>query len=131
MTRRATETIEIEERSSDSPLERALSGEIYRSVFGGLRGVYELRAQAAPQVGELKEALARRVAADRQGLRHQRGDLRLVEWCGGWTPAGRGIFEAVIVVDGGEGRWRQAGRVRVVVRPDEGVLRWRVLEQAS
>jgi hypothetical protein len=114
-----------------TPLERALSGEVYRTVLGGLRGVYELEAQATPPVRELQAAVAARVAADRRSLRRQRGELRLVDWCGGWTPGGRGIFEAEIVVDGGGRRWRPAGRVRVVVRPGDGVLRWRVLEKAS
>jgi hypothetical protein len=114
-----------------TPLERALTGDVYRTVFGGWRGVYELEADAAPPLSELQEAVARRVVEDRHGWRRPQGDVRLVDWCGGWTPGGRGIFEAVMAVATDTFGWRSIGRVRVVVRPSEGIVRWRVLDRAG
>ena len=108
-----------------TPLERALTGDVYKTVFGGWRGVYELEADAAPPLSELQEAVARRVVEDRRGWRRPQGDVRLVDWCGGWTPGGRGIFEAVMAVATDTFGWRSIGRVRVVVRPSEGIVRWR------
>jgi len=120
-----------EDGLSATPLERALTGEIYRTVLGGLRGVYELEAEASPPMDELQLAVGRRLARDRRALRRQHGEVRLVDWCGGWTAGGRGIFEAAIAVASGTGRWRPAGRVRVIVRPSDGLLRWRFLERVG
>jgi hypothetical protein len=111
--------------SGDRPLEaleRSLEGHVYRSLLGGLRGHYAVETDVRPPVAELKRAVTRRFQSDRPG-RAPAGEIRLTDWFGGWTPEGRGIFEAEVERQA-SGRWRHVGRVRVVVRTSNRAHRW-------
>ncbi len=100
-----------------------LTGEVFRGVTGGLVGVYEVTVDAAPPSG-LFEAVEHQVHLDRQSLRHERGETKLGEWFGGWTPEGVGRFEAEIWIAADRGHQRRAGRVRLVVRPAHPLEAW-------
>jgi hypothetical protein len=113
------------------PFEPAFEGDLFRTVTGGLRGVYRLEVGTRPSATQLQAALGRRVERDRQRLRRHAGDTRLTEWFGGWTPEGRGIFEAEIELASRPGRWRHAGRVRVHVQVARRPERWVALPVAS
>ncbi len=119
-----------DERSTEG-LEHGLDGEVYRTLTGGLRGVYTLAADVRPPVAELQRAVARRFGADRPRLRRPGGEIRLTDWFGGWTPEGRGIFEAEVEQAVAPDRWRRVGRVRVVVRATDRARRWASLLGAA
>jgi len=118
------------ERSTDD-LEHSLEGDVYRTLTGSLRGVYTLEADGRPPVAELRRAVARRFADDRPRRRRGAGQVRLADWFGGWTPEGRGIFEADVEQAVAADRWRRVGRVRVVVRATARARRRSVLLGAA
>lgn len=98
------------------PLETQLRGEVFKTVSGQLLGTYRLDTTLPPPLGELLLAVERRVAVDRERIRHRARAVRVEHWSGGSTSDGRGRWEADIVAQSANGAYKQVGRVRLTVQ---------------
>jgi hypothetical protein len=73
-----------------------LSGEMFRTVFGNLNGVYTWECDHVPAEDTVRVALHLRVIRDLRHFRERGRNTDLAEWHGGWTREGTGLFAADI-----------------------------------
>lgn len=102
--------------ATPEPIDAQLRGEVFKTVSGQLLGTYRIDLSLPPPLGELLRAVERRVAVDRERIRHRARSVRVEAWSGGLTPDGRGRWEADIVALSPRGSWRRAGRVRLTLQ---------------
>ena len=91
-------------------------GEMFTTVFGGLRGVYTWECDHLPSVEEVREGMCVRVARDCRRVRTRDRCTQLSEWHGGFTPEGIGVFATDIWSTSPGRRTRHVGSASVIVR---------------
>jgi hypothetical protein len=101
-------------------------GEMFQTVFGGLRGVYTWECDHVPSEDEVREGMCVRVVRDCRRLRSRDRCTQLSEWHGGFTPEGVGVFATDIWSTSEERRTRHVGSASVIVRTpsDTGSRTW-------
>jgi len=96
-------------------IEAALRGEVFRGARGDLVASYHLDAETPPPLGEIQQAVERRVQVEAQTDRQGAGVLLLAGWRGGWQRDKSGRWDADIF-DGQSNMHYRVGRVLVTVR---------------
>ena len=93
------------------------SGEMFKNVFGNLRGAYTWDCDHVPSEEEIREGMCLRVIRDCKQLPKHDRCTELTAWHGGWTYEGIGIFTTEVWSTSRSKRTRRLGRASVMVRP--------------